>query len=832
MGSIGSKLQKQGVIMALLSLVLMNASCDERIDSPAVNPSDGKTIEVSLNIGFADEADAATLGGGTATKGTAFSNGHEALEVQLVSCELSKATEGVTMAHPDQLYNLEICQYNAAGTRLNTDQGTITNYTPGTALNVTLSDNSGQESQLLIIARGANQAVEALGTKSLTAVQEVIANAAQMKAIATNGSSNINDMPYLLFLPKVKISSDGKLQDPSDTDIRLLLKRLAVGLTIDWTFSQVMKENGYILTEVRLMQIPADYRILPKTETEALYGEMYPTSVSEFVDGFRLKGDDLTKAGGTQTQWIPANARGTRTDVTAVGYRNKNYAHSAATYVEFVVDNTSKGERLFYRVYLGGNATTDFNLFENTNYHWVVNINNANYTSDNRIQLLDQTPVTSDNLQSTSNCFMMRPGTNICFNPYKHEAGTGGWNTYLTSGGSIATGKEITSVKVLWQTKDAGTGGDLVMGYEKSKDDHTNLVRLAEEGNVTNARIHVNVPVTKGGNAVIAAYNGSTIVWSWHIWVTDYVPVRISNFSEYKVAQEKTQNGTVHKYRSALFQSAGKYADCVMMDRDIGALAGGYPTIYKGAGYSVYDNVRTQGLLYQGTRKDPFFVSADGTTNEINTIFNGDGYSLGVTNVDEGKDYEYSIRNPLHYVKGLKGIGLGQNSWDNNGEKTVDDPCPEGWKVPLFDHGSTEADFSGTIFDGFQADRPLVDEDGATYIIKNQEEFKYSSYQYGNILYDVAVSGSENPKGGRLFYLGDNKSVEKTIHNTVWFPVSAERVYTTAALNAPMFAHIWFANKSNNSGFMLGSGMKPNAVRVVRYGMGYAWPVRCIQYNK
>lgn len=816
MGRIGSNLQKRRVIMVLLTLVLMNTGCDERFDNPAVNPSDGEMVEVTLNIGFADESDAAALPVATTTRQVVASNNKEAFDVQLLPATQTKGAT-VTTSHPDQLCNLEIYQYNGSGNYL---ACTLTQtISPGTST-ATLNVNT---SQLLFIARGANSTVADFKNKSLSDVRKLVANAELMKAITTDGSTNIDDMPYLLYLPKVKISG-GKLQSPEGTDVRLLLKRLAVGLTIDWTFSQTMTDNDYSLTEVRLMQIPADYRILPERETETPYGEMYPVSTSDFIDGFRLKGTDLTNANGTRTLWMPANARGTRSDVTAVGYRNKNYAHPAATYVEFVVDNTTKNERLLYRAYLGGNATSDFNLFENTNYYWKININNANYTSDNRIQLLDQTPVKSDNLQPTSNCFMMRPGTNICFNPYLHEAGADGQNTYLSD-------KTIDKVEVLWQSKDAGTSGDLVLGYA-GVNDQRNLVNYTDIGDKTKARVHVKVPNTNGGNAVIAAYNGSTIVWSWHIWVSDYVPVRISNFSEYKVAQEKTQNGTVHKYRSALFQSGGKYADCVMMDRDIGALAGGYPAIYKGTGYSVYDNVRTQGLLYQGTRKDPFFISADGTTNEINTIFNGDGYSLGVTNVETGKDYEYSIQNPLHYVKGDKGIGLGQNSWDNSGKKTVDDPCPEGWKVPLFDHGNTESDFSGTIFDGFQADRPLVNQGGPNYIIKDQEEFKYSSYQYGDILYDVAVSGSENPKGGRLFYLGENKLVSKTIHNTVWFPVSAERVYTTAALNAPMFAHIWFANERNSKGFMLGSGMKPDAIRVMRYGMGYAWPVRCIQYNK
>lgn len=205
-------------------------------------------------------------------------------------------------------------------------------------------------------------------------------------------------------------------------------------------------------------------RLIPRTE-ETKWGNVYPSSVAEFVDVYRLTGTELDNANSAKTVWIPANARGISSYSNSPYYRNKTNANPAATYAEFVVGNSEKKERLYYRVYLGGNETDDFNLLENTNYHWTVNINKADYVNDPRIQLLDQTPVKSTNEQPTSNCFMMLPGTNICFNPYKHEAGVNGWNTELTTDGSIKDGKEIKKVKILWQNKDAGTSGELVMGY-------------------------------------------------------------------------------------------------------------------------------------------------------------------------------------------------------------------------------------------------------------------------------------------------------------------------------------------------------------------------------
>ncbi|WP_297596440.1 DUF4906 domain-containing protein [Parabacteroides sp.] len=817
--------------MTLLSLVLISTGCEEQIDPPAVNPSEGKTVAVTLDLGIADEEDGAGATASPTSK--AGSCNRSAFEIASVADMRTKAAGNI----PDKLYNLDIIQYVSGGS---VKSNTLSEQTIGAALGTTttvkLTPDTG--SKLLLVARGASADFGSLTGKTLSAVQDlkVKAETSKIKGISTDATGNdLANMPYYLYLENVNITSDGKIQSPAGKDVRLLLKRLAVKVQLDWSFSKDMTDNGYILKEVKLCQVPAHYRLVPQTEKTDKWGNVYPTSVAEFVDVYRLTGTNIENGTTrTQTVWIPANARGISSYSNSPYYRNKTNANPAATYAEFVVDNSEKKERLYYRVYLGGNETDDFNLLENTNYHWTVNINKADYANDPRIQLLDQTPVISTNQQTTSNCFMMLPGTNICFNPYKHEAGTDGWNTYLTSGGAIASGKTITSVKVLWQTKDAGTSGDLVMGYVASNDNHKNLVNYENLDNPSTALVHVKVPVTNGGNAVIAAYSGSTVVWSWHLWISNYVPVRINSYSEYEEAQAKTKNGTVHKYRSALFNEGQKYANCVMMDRDLGAVAGGYPAIYKGENYTVRDNVETQGFLYQGARKDPFFISADGTTNEVDVIYDGDGVTLGVTNTNPAEvsnKYEYSIQHPLHFIYGEGGIGSNPNSWDNSGKKTIDDPCPTGWRVPLFDGTGGSSNFSGSIFDGFQTGGSISGSgNDAEYIISGTNEFNYSSYFLTDELIDKApgTSPDKNPKGGRLFYLGENKLIEKTIHNTVWFPVSAERVYTTAQLNAPLYAHIWFANNASGN-FMFGSGMKPHAMRVIRYTIGYGWPVRCIQ---
>ena len=215
-----------------------------------------------------------------------------------------------------------------------------------------------------------------------------------------------------------------------------------------------------------------------------------------------------------------------------------------------------------------------------------MNINSTDYRGDGRIQLLDQTPVISTNIVPTSNCLMMLPGTNICFHPYKHEAGTNGWNTYLTDGATLSADKAIDHVRVLWQTKDTGTSGDLVLGYVVDKDNHANLVNTTDIGDLNKALVHVKVPVTKGGNAVIEAVNQSGVtVWSWHIWISDYVPAGldaskitdgVTREAAINDARNATQGGAVQVYQGISWtDAAGAFYKCVIMDRNLGATKAG-----------------------------------------------------------------------------------------------------------------------------------------------------------------------------------------------------------------------------------------------------------------
>ena len=743
---------------------------------------------------------------------------------------------------PDKLYNLEILQYDSNGNYI-TKRTFGSETTLGTALTVNLSPQDG--CQLLIVARGSGNAISTIATdKSLNDVRNTIATSSIIEAIDPSTGS-LNTMPYLLHLEHVNVVSDNSggtvryvLQSPEGTyDTRLRLKRLATKLTVNWTFSSSLTDAGYELKEVKLCQVPKDYRLLPTTE-DSPWGVTYPTAVAEFVNPYRLTSvSDLEK--GKKTIWMPANVRGTSANATSDRYRTKENAPTAASYVELVVDNSAKKERLYYRAYLGGENPTDFNLYENKDYNWTLNIKSADYRGDGRVQLLDQTPVVSTNLVSTSNCFMMLPGTNICFNPYKHEAAADGWNTELISNGSIMSDKTISCVKVLWQTKDAGTSGELVMGYVVDDDNHENLVNLTDGGDIDKALVHVKVPVTNGGSALIAAYNAAgVIVWSWHLWISDYIPAPIKDEitddatrqKAIEAAQQATQEGTVDVYGGISWTASnGAFYKCVIMDRNLGATKAGIQD-------NSLDGIRTNGFLYQGGRKDPFYSAADGTTNDIATIYKGDGTatSIDATAGGDGKSetpYADLIKNPLIFYKregngGTVALTNKRNAWGTaDNKKTIYDPCPKGWKVPL---GGSDA--KNSLFAGFGSTDPSVLlEDAAC---GTDDIYYYNGTGYVSMRNTSTVNVGSSIAGSGFLYVGVSGETPKTgfTAKSPFFPGVALREKTA----------VIYRNTNNNTVYLWSSIEASGIPYIYQFQYGklylnhkistaYAFSVRCIQ---
>ena len=683
MASIGRKLEKKGVIaMTLLTLVLIGTSCEDRIDNPAVHPSERETVEVSLNIGVADEEDGYTL----STKSTASS------DKGAFSCQLQPATvtKGDASIKPDKLYRLEIIQYDNLGTYknrlyINNDDGTAI----GSKIN--LSFTKLDDCQLVIVAWGKGNTTT-LGTNNLANAQKVTIPAATIESIDPTKLEDMNKMPYLLHLKHVNVGDGNTIKSIDGQDARLLLKRLATRLTISWSYDV----TSYTLKQIILQSIPSNYKVVAAPDEN----NKYPSELDQY-NNIQLTEQEIKN--GSYSRWIPANVRGFNTASNSPLYRIKANAPTGSAYASFIAVNDNDIKKKFnYRVYLGGKDYSDFNLYENTDYNYTVTINHDGIpTNDRRVTYIDPIPASenNENFVNTANCFMVAPGGYFNFNPYNYYV-----NGKNKEGGNEllrewCKSSKIQSVKVLWQTLENGDLGDPVLGTVNSSDDHTNIVDIKMGTNFDDARIYCRVaPNTTGGSGVIAAYSGKDgtgdILWSWHIWVTDYSPDATGNIDVQTPTTKRKQK----------YSKEGLSNQLPMMDRNLGAMTG-YITVPP----TPLEMSKTNGFHYQWGRKDPFRSSyTSEVVGEVSvpvpntapvknllSFYQADGISYYQVNVSKYKtNYQVAYKNPniLYNPEGGETEwNTEQNtnyttSWGSNGSKGLHDPCPAGWWICSIDN--------------------------------------------------------------------------------------------------------------------------------------------------
>ncbi len=228
---------------------------------------------------------------------------------------------------------------------------------------------------------------------------------------------------------------------------------------------------------------------------------------------------------------------------------------------------------------------------------------------------------------------------------------------------------------LVWQDEQ-----DLVTNVDLSSDKHT-LTFEVPQGNI------------RQGNAVVAVRDASnTILWSWHIWVTDY-----------KLGENLktvTYSGTYQMLPVNLGWCDGKetnYDGRSVKIRFTQNQTGEYQIIIiKQTPYYVY-NGGANNPYYQWGRKDPLLPAANGSTNK--TWYNTNGEASTILLTESWPTNNTTIINGiLHPAVFCTNFDMDRtyfNLWatDNNissqnlttSIKTIYDPSPVGYKVALTD---------------------------------------------------------------------------------------------------------------------------------------------------
>ena len=252
----------------------------------------------------------------------------------------------------------------------------------------------------------------------------------------------------------------------------------------------------------------------------------------------------------------------------------------------------------------------------------------------NRNAQLDETIgiVPIEPVAGAANCFIVAPGSTLTINAVK---------------GNSAEKLDFDNAGLIWQ-------------------DNNGMVRSVS-GNGTEKVVVVALASGKSGNALVCARKGDEIVWSWHLWVTDFNP------NEDPFVWTNTETSKSYTF----------------MDRNLGAMS------------NAQKDWTSFGLFYQWGRKDPFVSSTGGLESSVETkMYDIDGNKLETKFLDrpvtEGEDNNMAlaIAHPDVFLTcansnlprdwyASRAAGQNNDLWGGvSGIKTIYDPCPEGWTIP------------------------------------------------------------------------------------------------------------------------------------------------------
>lgn len=200
------------------------------------------------------------------------------------------------------------------------------------------------------------------------------------------------------------------------------------------------------------------------------------------------------------------------------------------------------------------------------------------------------------------------------------------------------------------------------------------------------------------GNAVIAATQSGTVVWSWHIWVTpETLSTQTSiagNSYTYKVTPVNlgwVNSGTIS-------WTGYEARSCTVK---ITQLGGQEKTFVVSQSPSKTVTASKQGVntYYQWGRKDPEIPAAAYNTSSNHTVYDINGNTVTFTKKATSVPISTTIQNPLIHYYSSRTNGpystYQYNLWDANNTKTgqiktktvktIYDPCPPGFCIPTSD---------------------------------------------------------------------------------------------------------------------------------------------------
>ena len=651
---------------------------------------------------------------------------------------------------------------------------------------------------------------------------------------STDNKPNPEDAENFTWSGYAEVSKD-------DTSIKFTLNPNVAKVTANITNNSGSNEPTH-LVNVQVRNVASKIRYAQNALSKAGIFSSTDNSTGDmgFIDYVM---DELDLSDGNTTTatiswYVPHNEL---YETTSSGTRDKR-ADANATYIEVSGVRSTDHLTTAYRIYPGiTEEGTEYanlkNYYVKADYQYNLNItindDGLTYSGDNNVS--NKAGAVAKNLvklPSNANCHMINPNFSRTADGYPvYELPIDRINECWGTDGQIPYSEmalqegDNWTMDVIWQDistqvitfcdKD-GTGSSNTYSGTGLKPAYFKIV----PSSVTDSHY---------GNILVGVRktDSDDYLWSWHLWVTDYNPDIAEPFvpGTYTYLRESTGatgiNGNVQHWNhtqsfywgttnflsGAIWNSGGLYGNSWIMDRNLGAVKS----------KTWLNGIKTYGLYYQWGSKNPYphasyryqtgssvptsNAGAKGnntlkglyTINGTATYYIVDASNLSdlrkVQDVTKSPNVLYAVDNAQLYDDSYTGRN---HIWASpkeisNKEKSLFDPCPPGWTVPVYDivdfltyspgsYGlnkgsadevagwlgwyseSREQDFLNANYCTLIVNREY--EDNATY---GQKDFAYAALLYKDSSSTIKIYRTDFPIQGVLCEhdegISDNKKV-------------------------------------------------------------------------
>lgn len=592
----------------------------------------------------------------------------------------------------------------------------------------------------------------------------------------------------------------------------------ADGLQIRKVWLRNVSQKDYYITDYSYLS-PDDHSTVELLRDYAFQDE-YVSSLPLRTDYSEREWNGTDDGTGTAVyRWyVPSNMRGTDESNSLPSEKNTSINSIGATYVYILGEyGPEHDQAIIYRFYLGENLVNNFDLKPNTSYSYHFTFNGKGVTStDKRIEDGGRKDFMVD-----ANCYILNPPTLADLPPRKYTINVVSrpnifWGTRPDSDrygnfeeypNNYIQGGEVWKARILW----SDINYDQLSVLTKATD--TNDMNATYDSMTQRIELTVSSNTPKG-NLVIGVWTDdpTNILWSWHIWITDYEPDGIGVAPVEDRYVYPVKGGELHRYMKDAIWTTGELKNGYIMDRYLGALD------QKSHSASSTSATRGGGFLYQFGRKDPFpldYIVYYYNYNE-SAPFKSVGGGNNIDKVSyENASVPFSVNKPASYITGTtswySGVYASATNWKDpypslrtDVEETIVksffDPCPPGWKIAAVDT------YYGFVYGNTSTNNP------AANLITGAESTNGHNRGSGGTFY---------PRG----YLSDKNSLE-----TAFFPSTPIRMGTAGNV-APEGYPYWcrYGNSTSGSSFFFSTYISYRGGPNGPYGHANGFPVRCVR---